>query len=84
MGPVAMAIATGSSSIPLTLAVRALFSRYCHIRAKVSVEFDVSIKVGDVRMRVTKGSPSSLPGASASERERDARARATSDLARKP
>lgn len=46
MGPVAMAIVTGSSSIPLTTAVYAVLRRCRRICALVSVEAGLTIKVG--------------------------------------
>lgn len=68
MGPVAMAIVTGSSSGSLIVAVRALISRFRRIRPKISVELDLFVKVGDVHMRVTKG-PAISPEAKSSPEE---------------
>ena len=72
MGPVAMAIATGSYSIPLTAVVSALLiTWYRRMRAKVRVGFNLSIKVGEVRIQVTNESHASSQESSLSERERN-------------
>jgi hypothetical protein len=63
MGPVAIAIVTGSSSIPLTTAVYAVLRRYRRVCKLVNVDFGLTIKVGKVyiNIRVTDKSPDSPP-----------------------